>query len=32
MLILAEIERVAIKDDLMIEKEIPTPTDTTPGS
>jgi hypothetical protein len=32
MLILAEIERVAIKDDKMVEREIPTPTDTTPGS
>jgi hypothetical protein len=32
MLILAEIERVAIKDDKMVEKEIPTPTDTTPES
>mgnify|MGYP003649065362 CR=1 FL=1 len=32
MLILAEIERVAIRDDQMMEREIPTPTDTTPGS
>jgi hypothetical protein len=32
MLILAEIERVAIKEDKMMEREIPTPTDTTPGS
>jgi hypothetical protein len=32
MLILAEIERVAIAENKMMERDIPTPTDTTPES